>query len=86
MEANNRIAELEYAIGMALCELEVLERNADFPERGYVRNIFNRTVRTLNDVLGCKRCEGSGKLVRYGRKELAEPNLVYSDCDCKVTK
>lgn len=49
---NNRVEELEYAIGMALCELEALERNAGFPERGYVRNIFNTTVRTLKDALG----------------------------------
>jgi len=34
----------------------------------------------------CARCEGTGKLVRNGRKDLGEPNIVYSDCRCKVEK
>lgn len=48
---------------------------------------YNSLKRLAIDAgLICFRCEGSGKLVRYGRKELGESDLVFSDCDCKVSK
>jgi hypothetical protein len=31
----------------------------------------------------CSKCEGSGGLVRYGRKSAGEPHIVHSVCDCR---
>lgn len=33
-------------------------------------------------MFNCIRCEDSGRLARYGRKEDGEPHIVTSYCDC----
>lgn len=48
---------------------------------------YNALKRLAIDAgLICRRCEGEGRLVRYGNKQLGESELVFSDCGCKVTK
>lgn len=47
-------------------------------------NEFMKFVNEREKTFNCLKCEDTGRLVRYGNKELGEATLVRSNCDCEI--